>query len=89
MGKHNDKQFTEGFKNMLRGGFKEQYQNGLRQGTYAACKVIHDKAVDDSMTPEERLQKIIEFCEVFASLKQNKGDDAKEGDEDESTDSES
>ena len=65
MSKHNDKAFTAMFKSKLRDGFKEQFQSGLAQGTYAACKVLHDKATDESKTPEERIRTIVQFCETF------------------------
>lgn len=91
MGKHNDKQFTEGFKSMLRGGMKQQFQEGLRQGTFAACKVIHDKALNEEKTAEERLEDIVNFCEVFASLKPKNGQNSTDEGENanESTDPES
>lgn len=49
-------------------GYKRVFQNGLLQGSKAVCKVIFDKADDDSRTLEKRIEDIKKFCQV--SLKE-------------------
>lgn len=49
-------------------GYKSVFQSGLLQGSKAVCKVIFDKANDDSKTLEERIEDIKKFCKV--SLKE-------------------
>lgn len=44
--------------------FKEQFRNGLLQGTVAFSKVVRDKATDETKPVEDRLDDIIEFCDV-------------------------
>ena len=63
-GKHNDELFRETFRE----GFKKQYQNGLLAGSRAICKVVSDKASDETKTPEERIEDIKKFCRILAGL---------------------
>lgn len=51
-------------------GFKTQFKNGMAQGVYAVSKVIFDRASDESVPCEERIQEIKRFCQV--SLNVNK-----------------
>ena len=68
MAKHNDKEFQdrikaqERIKMTLRENLEKQFRNGITQGMYAACKVISDKASDETKTYEERINDIITFC---------------------------
>ena len=62
MGKHNDKEFHDKLQASFRQGLEKQFRNGLAQGLYAGCKVIADKAVNEEMSPEERLSDILAFC---------------------------
>lgn len=69
MAKHNDKEFQdrikaqERIKMALRENLEKQFRNGITQGMYAACKVIFDKASDESRSHEERIKDIVTFCE--------------------------
>jgi len=45
-------------------GFRATHRTGLLQGAVAIAKVVLDKANDTKKTPEERLNDIIQFCEV-------------------------
>lgn len=49
-------------------GYRSVFRSGLLQGSKAVCKVIFDKADDDSKTLEERIEDIKKFCKV--SLKE-------------------
>lgn len=69
MGKHNDKAFQDALRYTFGSGLERQHRNGLAQGTYAACKVVYDKAVDESKTYEERINSIKKFCETFLNNK--------------------
>lgn len=60
---------TEKIKTALEDQLKRQLQYGLSQGMFAACKVIHDKATDQSMSAEDRLNDIINFCEPLLNVK--------------------
>ena len=64
MGKHNDKLF----KQVVTGGLRKQHTAGIAQGAYAMCKVILDKARNESKTAEERLNDVIAFCNVCTNI---------------------
>lgn len=64
-GKHNDQLFRQHFRE----GFQRQHNNGIAQGAYAMCKVIHDKAVNTDIAEEERLQWIIAFTSTMLNYK--------------------
>jgi len=78
MAKHNDREFQERIKAQerikmtLRENLEKQFRNGITQGMYAACKVISDKASDETKAYEERINDIIAFCQPAL-----KGRDAK------------
>ena len=65
MGKHNDKEFSDNIKNHIRNSLQEQLSSGLAQGLYAACKVVRDKATADGKSPDDRLNDIVEFCNII------------------------
>ena len=69
MAKHNDKAFNALLKEKFNGGFQKQFQNGLAQGTYAACKVMYDMATNETKTPEERIADIVRFSQTFLKRK--------------------
>lgn len=62
-GRHNDLLFKQQFQR----GLQRQHSAGVAQGAYAMCKVIHDKAVEEGKTAEERLEWITNFCEKLLS----------------------
>ena len=40
------------------------------KGAYAVCKVVYDRATDETKTPDERLNIIKEFCATLAKGKE-------------------
>lgn len=64
MGKHNDQLF----KKVVTGGLQKQHSAGVAQGAYAMCRVVLEKATDETKTVEQRLKDVIDFCEVCAKL---------------------
>lgn len=62
--KHNDALFRKTFEE----GFKKQYQNGLLTGSRAICKVVFDKANDETKDPQTRIDDIKKFCSVALGL---------------------
>ena len=62
--RHNDELFRKTFEE----GFKKQFQNGLLQGSRAMCKVVYDRASDESKPAQERLDYIKSFCGVLLNL---------------------
>lgn len=66
------KKQEEALRQEFKKGFEEQFKNGMTQGAYAICKVIHDKATNDSISVEERLAEIVRFCEVSLNVNQPK-----------------
>lgn len=64
MGKHNDQLF----KKVVTGGLQKQHSAGIAQGAYAMCRVVLEKATDETKTVEQRLKDVIDFCEVCAKL---------------------
>lgn len=60
MSKHND----NALKDVLKKGLRNQFMDGLKQGTVAVCMVINEKASDTSKTIEERIDDIMKFCSV-------------------------
>lgn len=58
MSRHHD----DLFKQALTDGLKKQHSAGLAQGAYAMCKVIFEKATDESKTIEQRLADVVTFC---------------------------
>lgn len=64
MSKHND----QVFKRVVTGGLKKQHTAGVAQGAYAMCKVVLDKATDESKTAEQRLEDVIAFCKICTKL---------------------
>lgn len=89
MAKHDDKKFNETIKAKFRDGFKEQFRNGLAQGCYAVCKVVLDKAGDESKPAEERLKDIVSFCTMFKRTNEEREAGAMEEKEHESPSPES
>ena len=77
MGKHNDKEFQDKIKMTFRHNLEKQFRNGLAQGMYAACKVIHDKATKAEKSADEKLSEIINFCKQITKMDDEK-DAAKE-----------
>lgn len=63
------KENNEKIKAALKDQLERQLKYGLSQGMFAACKVIHDKATDQSMSIEDRLNDIIAFCEPLLEVK--------------------
>lgn len=45
-------------------GYKNTFRNGLLKGSKAMCRVIFDKANNESKTPEDRIEDIKNFCKV-------------------------
>ena len=72
MGKHNDKEFQDKIKMSFRNNLEKQFRNGLAQGMYAACKVVYDRASDETKPIEERLEAVINFCGPIAKSKASK-----------------
>ena len=70
MSKHNDKEFNETIKANIRKALKEQYDFGIAQGMYAACKVIYDKVAVENpdYTTENRLNDIIALCKPIIDM---------------------
>ena len=64
MGKHND----QVFRKVVTGGLRKQHSAGIAQGAYAMCKVVLDKATDESKTIEQRLNDVIAFCSVCTNI---------------------
>ena len=64
MGKHNDQLF----KKVVTGGLQKQHSAGIAQGAYAMCRVVLEKATDETKTVEQRLKDVIDFFEVCAKL---------------------
>ena len=64
MAKHND----QVFKRVVTGGLQKQHTAGVAQGAYAMCKVVLDKATDESKTVEQRLDDVIAFCKICTTL---------------------
>ena len=77
MGKHNDKAFQDQIKMTFRNNLEKQFRNGLAQGTYAACKVVYDRATDAEKNAEERLETIIQFCQPIINVATGKAVDQK------------
>lgn len=81
LAKHNDNRFKQAIKNenkmraVFTQGLQDQLRSGIAQGTYAACKVMYDKAMDTTKGAEERLNDIIAFCkpviEAVTKAKEN------------------
>lgn len=71
--RHNDVLFTATVRKEL----QNQRSAGLKQGVYAVCKVVLDKAVDPDKTAEEKLQDIISFVSVWGNLKSDSQDEDK------------
>lgn len=72
MSKHNDKAFKDKIQMSFRMNLEKQFRNGLTQGMYAACKVISEKATDESKSAEERIQDIVKFCNTAIVAKDAK-----------------
>lgn len=64
MGKHND----QVFKQVVTDGLRKQHSSGIAQGAYAMCKVVLDKATDESKTIEQRLNDVIAFCSICTNI---------------------
>lgn len=65
MSKHND----QVFKRVVTGGLQKQHTAGVAQGAYAMCKVVLEKATDETKPVEQRLEDVIAFCEICTKLK--------------------
>lgn len=63
--RHNDALFTAAVRREL----QNQHAAGLKQGVYAVCKVVNEKATVDGKTAEERLNDIIAFVAVWGKTK--------------------
>ena len=72
MSKKLDKQQEETLRQEFEKGLKAQFRNGLAQGVYSVSKVIHDKAADESLPAEERLNEIIRFCKISIDVNKAK-----------------
>ncbi len=59
--RHNDKLLDATVRKHL----QEQFSNGLKQGVYATCKVVKDKAMAEGKTEQERLNDILAFVDSF------------------------
>lgn len=74
-----------GDENMIRkefeNGLRQQRSIGVAQGAYAMCKVIVNKADDDSISIEERLSWIRSFCEKLIASATKKLEEAKPNNE--------
>ena len=70
LAKHNDKEFQEKLKAKFREGYENEFKRGLAKGAYAVCKVVYDRATDETKTPDERLNIIKEFCATLAKGKE-------------------
>lgn len=64
MSKHND----QVFKRVVTDGLQKQHTAGIAQGAYAMCRVVLDKATDESKTVEQRLEDVIAFCKTCTKL---------------------
>ena len=56
---------------LLQKHLEAQLKTGIMQGTYAACRVVYDKATDATKTPEENLESIIQFCKPIIDSVEN------------------
>jgi len=63
-GAHNDRAFQDHLTALFSGELETQLKNGLAQGVFAACKVVRDYATDETLEPDQKLKKIISFCDV-------------------------
>lgn len=68
MAKHNN----QVFRRVVASGLQKQHTAGIAQGAYAMCRVILDKATDETKTVEQRLEDIIAFCKVCTKLPDGK-----------------
>ncbi len=66
--KHNDKEFSDTIKAHIQHTLKERQDFGLAQGTYAACKVVYDKATAGGKSAEDKLDDIIAFCRPILDM---------------------
>ena len=78
VGRHNDKEFQDRIKMSFRHNLEKQFRNGLAQGMYAACRVVYDRLIDETKTPEERIAAIIAFCEPVVQNRDAKNRDKPE-----------
>jgi len=72
VGKHNDKEFQDKIKMTFRHNLEKQFRNGLSQGMYASCKVIHDRITDESKSIEDRINSVVEFCQQIINGRDDK-----------------
>ena len=68
MAKHNDNLFRQ----VVTGGLQKAQRDGIGMGAHAMCKVILEKAQNETKTAEERLADIIKFCVVCTNPKELK-----------------
>ena len=64
-----DKKQEELMRNLFKDGLERQHRRGLREGAAAICGVIKGMAQDSSVNAEQRLEKIIAFCDVSLNAK--------------------
>lgn len=64
-----DKKQEELMRNLFKDGLERQHRRGLREGAVAICSVIKGMAQDSSVNAEQRLEKIIAFCDVSLNAK--------------------
>lgn len=76
MGKHHAQ-----LQRQFQRGFQRQHTAGVAQGAYAMCKVIHDKAADDSIPTEDRINWILNFCGKLLDSAAGQTKEADSGDE--------
>ena len=58
---HNDALFTAAVRQQL----QKTRTDALKQGVFAICKVVTDKANAEGKTAEEKLADIVNFCSVW------------------------
>lgn len=63
-------------KNEMEQGFRKMHSVGMARGAYAMAQVILQKANNTTLTLEERLTDIVQFCEKCKNI-----DDKKEEEE--------
>ena len=71
------------FEETLRENFKKVQTQAIAAGSYAMCRVILEKAMEEGKTDTERLQNIIDFCSVTVRNRNAERDAAEEGKPDE------
>ena len=57
---------------ILAENLQKYHIDGVLSGSRNMCKAVYDKATDETLTPEERLNDIIKFCKIALAQQDNK-----------------